>query len=67
MPAEVIFHGTGNEFFFVPRQLGITQRNNDPLAGQAFGITIGFDKLEQRRALDRLGAELHGSEVAAKI
>jgi hypothetical protein len=63
----VIFHGTGDEFFFVSGKLGITQRNNDPLARQAFGITIGFDKLEQRRVLDRFGAEIPESEFAAKI
>jgi len=34
----------------------------DPLARQAFGVAVRFDKLEQKRVLDRLGAEIHESE-----
>jgi len=59
-------HGLGNQTALVLRDGDIAQRGDDALARQALGIAEGFDELDERGALDGLGAEKHRPEGSGK-
>jgi hypothetical protein len=59
LAGEAVLDGACDEMCFTIRKFCITERGDDALARLALGIAVGFDELDQWRALDGFGAEEH--------
>ena len=55
----MIFDGAYNGMFFCGRNVRVAKGCDDSLTRLAFGIAIGFDKLDEATAFDGFGAEEH--------
>jgi hypothetical protein len=67
LATEVLFYRTGDEGLLSLWKASIAQRGDHALTGEALGVAVGLDELDEGSFFDDFGAEEHNRHRGGEL